>query len=153
LAPGSYVCIHPGARAASRRWPPEEFAAVADRLADEGLRVVLTGSGEEIGLTRGVAAAMRAPAVDTAGRTGLGGMAVLLRGARLVVCNNTGVSHLTAALRTPSVVLFHEQAECDRWAPLDRGRHRPVVGFGGARAAVLGEARDLLAWVVPEGVA
>jgi ADP-heptose:LPS heptosyltransferase len=29
LRPGNYVCVHPGARAAARRWPAVCFAAVA----------------------------------------------------------------------------------------------------------------------------
>ena len=53
--PGHYVCVHPGARAADRRWPPAHFAAVADAIAREtGLAIVLTGSGQEVGLTQAV---------------------------------------------------------------------------------------------------
>jgi ADP-heptose:LPS heptosyltransferase len=37
-----YVCIHPGARAAARRWSAERFATVADGLVAAGLQVVLT---------------------------------------------------------------------------------------------------------------
>ncbi len=145
LRPGSYVCFHPGARLPSRRWPPERFAAVADALAGRGLRVVLTGTKEELPLTRAVTAAMRAPALDLAGRTDLGAVAALLQGARLLVCNNTGVSHLAAALRTPSVALLHEPAEFCRWAPLDFRRHRAVFGDSWPDPGpVLAEADDLL---------
>lgn len=131
LAPYRYACVHPGARHAVKRWAPERFAVVADALAARGLRVVLTGTAAEAPLTRAVAAAMRAPALDAAGPMSLGALAALLAGARLLVCNDTGVSHLAAALGTPSVVVFLA-ADPDRWAPLDRVRHRPVYGPGTA---------------------
>lgn len=121
-----YVCLHPGASLAARRWPVQHFAAVADALAARGLRVVLTGSAEEAALTRAVAGAMRQSALDLAGRTSLGALAALLSAARLLVCNDTGVSHLAAALGLRSVVIFLVTAP-QRWAPLDRHRHR-IVG-------------------------
>ncbi len=127
LLPGEYVCVHPGARASNRRWPPESFAAVADDLAGRGLKVVLTGSKEEAPLTRAVAAAMRAPAVDLTGQTSLGALGLVLKESRLLVSNDTGVSHIADALHVPSVVIFGA-ADPERWAPLDRERHRVVDG-------------------------
>ena len=125
-APGDYACLHPGASSPARRWPPVRFAAVGDALAAAGLAVILTGSGAEAPVAARVAAAMRAPALDLAGRTPIGGLAALLRKARLLVTNDTGVSHLAAATGTPSVVVFLD-ADPERWAPLDRARHRSVV--------------------------
>jgi ADP-heptose:LPS heptosyltransferase len=119
----SAVCVHVGAQLSSRRWPPERFARVADRLAAAGLRVVLTGTAAEAPLTARVAGAMTHPAVDLAGRTSLGGAAALIAAARMLVCNDTGVSHLAAAFGTPSVVVC-SGADPQRWAPLDHGRHR-----------------------------
>ena len=124
--PGPYACLHPGASTPARRWPAGRFAALGDALAGRGLAVVLTGSAGEAPITAAVASAMRAPALDLAGRTPLGALALLLRGARLLVTNDTGVSHLAAATRTPSVVVFLA-ADPERWAPLDRARHRAVV--------------------------
>jgi ADP-heptose:LPS heptosyltransferase len=137
LRPGTYACVHPGGRAPSHRWSPEEFAAVADRLAGQGLGVVLTGTAPEAPLARAVARSMRAPAIDLCGRTSLGAVAALLAGARLLVCNDTGVSHLAAALGVPSVVACIE-SDPERWSPLDRQRHRVVCPRletdGGGRA-------------------
>ena len=98
LAAGQYVCLHPGARYCSRRWAPEHFAGVGDLLASLGYQVVITGSASESPLVEAVVRAMTAAAIDLAGRTSLGGLAALLKGSRLVVSNDTGVSHLAAAV-------------------------------------------------------
>lgn len=125
LRPGEYVCVHAGARLATRRWPPERFAAVADVLAMQGLRVVLTGTSEEQLITQAVARAMHAGAINLCGQTPIGVLAALYAGARLLVCNDTGVSHIAAALCVPSVVVY-TGSDPERWAPLDRERHRQV---------------------------
>lgn len=118
-----FAVVHPGAQLPSRRWPPERFAAVADSLAREGLAIVLTGSPAEAPLTRAVAAAMKAPALDLAGRTSLWTLGALVEWAAQVVCNDTGISHVAAALGTPSVVIS-SGGDALRWAPADRTRHQ-----------------------------
>jgi ADP-heptose:LPS heptosyltransferase len=119
----SYACVHPGSQLPSRRWPPERFAAIGDALAARGLQVVLTGTEPEAPITGTVARAMRSRALDLAGRTSLGGLAALIARARLVVCNDTSVSHIAAAFGTPSVVVA-SGSDPRRWAPLERSRHR-----------------------------
>ena len=121
-----YAVIHPGSQLASRRWLPERFAEVGDALAAEGLRIVLTGTGAENELTRRVQRAMREPALDLTGRTTLGTLGALIARARLVVSNDTGVSHIAAALRTPSVVIACG-SDPRRWAPLNRELHRVLA--------------------------
>jgi ADP-heptose:LPS heptosyltransferase len=123
LARGRFVVIHPGSRAADRRWPPEHFAEVARFLARNRYRVVVTGTAGELALTTSVAGPAEAGIVDLAGKTSLGGLAALLKRSRLVICNDTGVSHLAAAVRVPSVVVF-TGSDPRRWAPLDRTLHR-----------------------------
>jgi len=125
LERGGYAVVHPGARSA-RRWPAAGFAAVADALAARGLEIVLTGSEEERTVTAPVARAMRAPARDLAGRTSLGALGALVSGARIVVANDTGISHVAAAVDTASVVVA-TTSDPARWAPLDHGLHRVLV--------------------------
>jgi len=118
-----YVCVHAGARWPSRRWPAERFAFVADELVEQGLSVVLTGTLGEAAVAAAVKSAMRGPATDLTGRLSLGAFAALVGRARLVVCNDTGASHVAAAMRTPSVVIA-SGSEVARWAPQDHVRHR-----------------------------
>ncbi len=129
--PRDYVLIHPGSRSPDRRWAPGGFAAVADALAAEGCTVVLTGTDAESEVVDAVRHEMRAPAIDLVGRTSLGGAGALVQGARVLVSNDTGVSHLAAAVGTPSAVIF-TGSDPARWAPLDRERHRPLGAGNGA---------------------
>lgn len=144
LRTGEFVCIHPGASTPLRCWSPAGFAAVADELASLGLQVVLTGSQHEIELTKSVAAKMQADSLNLAGRTNLGALATLLTRARLVVCNDTGVSHLAAALKVPSVVVF-TISDPDRWAPLNDVLHRAIYDTSGiSPEMVIAQAFDLV---------
>lgn len=138
-----YLCLHPGGRGLTRRWPAPRFAAVADALAARGHQVVLTGTVEEDALGRAVCQAMRRPAVNLVGRTDLGALGALLAGARLLVANDTGVSHMAAALKLPSVIVS-TGSDPRRWNPLDRERHRVLPGDSTTVAAVLAQAEDLL---------
>jgi ADP-heptose:LPS heptosyltransferase len=118
---GNYICIHPGARMRSRRWAPENFAAVGDQLAGR-YQIVITGSKDELELANRVEAAMKNPVVNVAGKTSLGGVASLIKRARLLISNDTGVSHIAAAVDTRSVVVTMG-SDPARWAPLDSERH------------------------------
>lgn len=120
---GEYAVLHVGSQLASRRWPAERFAEVGDDLAREGLQIVLTGTASEKMLVQRVKQAMREPALDLAGHTTLGALVAVIAKARLLVCNDTGVSHIAAAMRTPSVVVACG-SDPRRWAPLDRELHR-----------------------------
>jgi ADP-heptose:LPS heptosyltransferase len=144
LEAGRFACVHAGSRASERRWPGERFAAVADGLAGRGFQVVLTGTGVEKELAASIIAQMRAPAIDLAGETSLGSFAALLSRASLIVCNDTGASHLADALCVPSVVLF-TASDPLRWAPLDRRRHRVVESAANVSAgAILAEVDQML---------
>jgi ADP-heptose:LPS heptosyltransferase len=68
---------------------------------------------------------MTPPALDLAGRTTVVERAALVERASLVVCNDTGISHIAAAVGTRSVVIS-SGADTERWAPLDSRRHRVI---------------------------
>lgn len=125
LAAGGYLCVHPGARLLSRRWPVERFADVARAVRDRW-QVVITGAPDERMLAYRLATLVGEPVVDLCGRTTLGSLAALIAHARLLLCNDTGTSHIAAALDTPSVVVSCG-SDSARWAPLDHAMHRVLA--------------------------
>jgi hypothetical protein len=125
-APGLTV-VHPGAKAAQRRWPPERFGRVAAALAAAGHRVVITGSARERRLAARVADVAGLPGTAVlAGRTDLAELAALVAGARLMISGDTGIGHLATAYATPSVLLFGPVAPSLWGPPADRPWHRAL---------------------------
>ena len=143
LQPGSFVCLHPGGRGLARRWSTQGFAEVAKGLAHRGLQLALTGVAEERSLVEHVARSLPVACVNLAGKTTLGSLGVLLSRSRMLVANDTGVSHVAAALRVPSVILS-VGSDPLRWNPLDSSRHRVLVGELTEPQDVLTQVDDLL---------
>lgn len=101
-----YVLMHPGASAASRRYPPAAFAAAADLLQAAGRRVVLCAGRDELALLAELRAAMRTPVIAVAPPPDVGALAALVEGAEVLVCNNSAPAHLACAVGTPVVDLY-----------------------------------------------
>lgn len=123
LETGNYVVIHPGAYSKRKRWPVQKFAKVADYLAGLAYKIVLTGVEEEKEIVSSVIKEMFYPAVNLAGKTDLGQMGLLLKNALVLISNDTGISHLAAAVKTPSVIISHLKNP-DTWVPLNHSLHR-----------------------------
>lgn len=108
---GPWFVIHPGASAASRRYPPERFGEVAKRLARlASWPILLTGGSDERGLIREVIAAAGAAACvrlhDLSGQLDIGELGALIERAAVLIANNSGPVHLASALGTPVVDLY-----------------------------------------------
>ncbi len=102
-----YFVVHPGATAASRRYPAERFGVAAESIAlRTGCVAVYTGSANEQALIDAAREPMTQPSFSLAGRLELGEFAALIAGAQVLVTNNTGPVHLAAALGTPVVDLY-----------------------------------------------
>ncbi len=102
-----WVVVHPGASAPSRRYPPESFVEVANRLVMEcELTVVFTGTGTESELVDSIRRAMEVPSYSVAGQFDIAQLTALIEMAPLLITNNTGPAHIAAAVGTPIVDLY-----------------------------------------------
>lgn len=108
--PGEVV-IHPGSGGRAKRWSIDGFLTVARILAARSTRITwILGEAElDVGLDRGLRGdVLRAPALEE--------VAPILARAGAYLGNDSGVSHLAAAVGTPSVLVFGPTSP-QTWAP------------------------------------
>ena len=103
---GALVAVNPSARWATKQWPPESFAVVADELHARGVRVALIGAPGDEPIGEQVLRHMRTAPINLIGQTTLKELIALLRMTRVMVTNDSGPMHLAAAVGTPVVALF-----------------------------------------------
>jgi lipopolysaccharide heptosyltransferase II len=102
-----WLVVHAGSTAASRRYPPDMFAAVAESLLrDHGFQLVFTGDAGERPLVESIRSQLRRPTVSLAGELSLAELSGLIAEAPLLLSNNTGPVHIAAAVGTPVVDLY-----------------------------------------------
>lgn len=105
--PERYAVLIPGSAQASKCWPPERFATLAERLVSEhDLSLVVTGSRAESLMIEQIRKYAHCSLVSLAGATSLPELVEVLRHARIVVSNDTGPGHIAAALDKPLVMMF-----------------------------------------------
>ena len=98
------VFVHATSRA-DKLWPEPHWRVLLEHFAGGGMSIVLPwGNVEEAARSEGLARDVREAIVPT--RHELRQMAALLAGATIVVGVDTGLTHLAAALGTPTVALF-----------------------------------------------
>jgi lipopolysaccharide heptosyltransferase II len=112
----SFLVLHPGASAPSRRYPAHHWPELLRLLGSMGHQLVLSGDAAEapaIDAMIDAAQAMAGPPLSSpikarslAGRLDLPQLGALLQRARLLVPNNTGPAHIAAAVGTPVVSLY-----------------------------------------------
>ncbi len=110
--PLRYAVLLPGGAAhrPEKRWPAASFAETAVRLAAAGVTPVVVGATPEAAEARTIQNAC-AEAIGLIGRTSLLELGSVMRGAALVVGNDTGPMHIAALVGTPVVVLFGSDSD------------------------------------------
>ncbi len=102
-----FVCITPGAGWATKLWPVERFAAVANYIRmQHGLRTLVLWAGDsEHAMAEGIAARSGKSAV-VAPKTSLTDLAEISRLTKLFLASDTGPLHIAAAMGAPCIGLF-----------------------------------------------
>jgi heptosyltransferase-2 len=104
---GEPVVFCPGAEfGPAKRWPAAHFAALARTLGSREQPVWLVGSAKDAPVGEEIVALAEGAALNLCGRTSLDQAIDLIAGARQMVCNDSGLMHIAAALDRPLVAVF-----------------------------------------------
>lgn len=145
-----YALLVPGGapHRPAKRWPAERYGELARRLAGQGMHPVVLGHGAEEAALAEAVRAVEPAAVSLVGRTKLGDIADLARGAALAVGNDTGPMHVIAAAGCPSLVLFSADSDPALSAPRPSGEGRVEI----LREMDLGDLPVEPVWAVVEAL-
>ncbi len=114
----SVIALHPGAGSKAKRWPLSRFISLARKLVfQEKLKLLIIEGPAESGLAGHMGQHLPASEVIRAESIPLGLLAAVMEQCRVFIGNDSGIAHLAAALKVPSVVLFGP-ALPQHWAPL-----------------------------------
>lgn len=100
-----------------KRWPLDRYARLCDMLVERGNLVIAHGSPSERETVFEMIGMMRNKIANMAGETTIEQAAAILGRSDLLVCNDSGLMHLAAAVGTPVVAIY---------GPTDYTRTSPV---------------------------
>jgi ADP-heptose:LPS heptosyltransferase len=101
-----FAVIFPGGVRATRHWPVENYACIARRLCSLGIGVCVVGGEAERNDSQRIAEAAGDHGYNLSGRLSLQDLAALLSLASVYLGNDSGPTHLAAALGTPCIAMF-----------------------------------------------
>ncbi|MHB8509084.1 MAG: lipopolysaccharide heptosyltransferase II [Candidatus Dormibacteria bacterium] len=116
---------NPGSTLEHKRWPPERYSLLANRLIERyGGGVVMLGDESEMELTFMIRNDIAHPVLDLTGQLDLDQMGAVMQLCDAVIANDTGPMHLAVAVGTPTVGIFGPTA-ARNYGPYGE-RHRAV---------------------------
>ncbi len=101
------VAFCPGAEfGPAKRWPAKHFAELANLFSQEGYEVWIFGSAKDRPIADEIAQASTATCRNLCGATRLDEAIDLIAQSDLVVCNDSGLMHVAAAVDRPLVAIY-----------------------------------------------
>ncbi len=95
-----------GSAVATKRWPPERFAKVADIFAAQGYKTVFFGGTMDEGMVKEATTYMRSRPIIATGCFGIGGLAAAMRRCALIITNDSGPMHVAISQKVPIVAMY-----------------------------------------------
>jgi heptosyltransferase-1 len=112
------VAVNPGGRWKTKRWPAEKYANLINEISarypvsrlknivSKAAKIILLGDINDKPAAQSVIYKTKADIIDLSGKTNLLELTALLKGADLLITNDSGTMHLADYLGIPIVALF-----------------------------------------------
>lgn len=117
------ICFHPGCgeNGKPREWALENYIQVGKQLfkADKNIVILITGTDFERYLCDPLYEALKGFAINTAGKFTLEQTAALVEKARLMLCSNTGILHVSTCVGTKTIGL-HGPTNPVKWGAYNK---------------------------------
>ncbi len=160
-----YICIAPSSVWATKRFPPEKWAALIKALPAD-YHIHLLGGPEDWGSAEHLAALCRRPGItNLSGTLSIMQSAALMQGAAMNYTNDSGPMHFASAMNAPVTAIYCSTHPCFGFGPLSDssrvvqvedlyckpcGLHGyPACPQGHFRCALDIPINDLLWWITP----
>lgn len=118
----AYVLLHTSPKFRYKYWTVKGWRALIEYLYDKGVKVVITASADrnQLAYVNDVIAEIKARTINLAGQLTLAELSTLARHAALFVGTDTVITHIAAAVGTPTVALFGPSRPLV-WGPWPKG--------------------------------
>lgn len=118
----TFAVLHMSPKFTYKMWQRAGWIELANWLAESGIRCVLTGSSDpaELAYVEQIYRSMPSGTVSMVGRLSLAESAFLVSRAKYYVGPDTALTHMAAALGTPTVALFGPSNPV-KWGPWPKG--------------------------------
>lgn len=101
------VALHPFSQEEIKNWPVEKFAQLGYKVSRQyGTKIIIFGSSEEKKVAEDIKAVIGEKAIIQAGKTSIQVAAAILERCKLLVCNDSSIMHISAAIGVPMVAIW-----------------------------------------------
>ena len=117
-----FVVLHISPKFSYKMWHQDGWIELARWLKERGIRSVLTGSGDqdELAYVGKIFRSMPSGTINMAGQLSLAESAFLISRAKCYIGPDTALTHMAAAIGTPTVALFGPSNPV-KWGPWPKG--------------------------------
>ena len=130
------VVFVPGSARTYKNWPVKYYASLAEKITRQfDLPIIAVGSKSERLIVRQLQQRANVPIMDIAGLTDIPQLIALLKGAKLVISNDTGPGHVAVALGTAVVIIFG-QTNPARISPYQKPNSFVAIDINGRGDAI-----------------